>query len=85
MYTQDAMRRRSIDASEGNPNICIRLSSEEHERWVEVFKRAKRRNHLANKTDVARELLGLVDNVLLTERDIGYFRGGKPKLKIVGE
>lgn len=79
MYTIEAMDTLE---PKPHPNISLRLSPEEFPRYVEVLRRARNRNPLADKTRIIRELLGLGDYSLLSLEDKAYFKGKEGEVPI---
>lgn len=55
--------------------LTLRLNVEETQRWKVIFARARKRNHLADKSTMQRELMELENGELLTQEEKDYFRG----------
>lgn len=60
-------------------NLTLRLKETEAVRYYNVLDAAMERNRHVEKSDVNRELLGLVPPKILTKEEIEYFRKGKEK------
>ena len=72
MYTEIQMKRPSE-----NPIITIRLNEAEHTRFTHLMDAAKSRNPYIGRSDVVRELLGLIPPFALTEDELHFFRTGE--------
>jgi hypothetical protein len=82
MYTMNAnMSRKKPLSHKSNNMFQIRLSDEELERYIEILRRAEKRQPRAGETDVNRRLLGLDEDTdgLVTDEDVLYFQGRTKK------
>lgn len=62
--------------AKGNRHFLIVMTEAEHERWLEVVRRARSRDATLKYTEVNRRLLGLLPpDKLVTKEDMVFFQG----------